>query len=273
MSVTRDAQNSAARAANSKSLELLTRAGFIGYGIVHILFAWIILQVALGGSSAEGDQSGALQTLVRQPFGKVLLVLVAIGLLAMALWQALEAAFGHREDRGRTRIIERIASAGRTVVYLYLAWTAFKVFKDAAASTADSQQQTSEGLMGSTGGRFLLVLAGLALAALGVGLVWYGVKKRFEKHLKTAQMSPSTHKLIQRLGTAGYSAKGVAYGIAGLLFVVAAVTYDPAKARGLDATINAVREQAYGTILLSLIALGVLAFGVYCLFQARYRKV
>jgi uncharacterized protein DUF1206 len=273
MSVTRNAQNTASRAAHSRSLELLTRAGFIGYGIVHVLFAWIILQVAFGGSTAEGDQSGALQTLAQQPFGKVLLVLVAIGLLAMAIWQAFEAAVGHHEDRGRTRTFERLASAGRTIIYLYFAYTAWKVFKDAPASSADSQQQTSEGLMGSTGGRFLLVLAGLALAALGVGLVWYGVKKRFEKHLNTGQMSPSTHKLAQRLGMAGYSAKGVAYGIAGLLFVVAAVTYDAAKARGLDATLNAVREQAYGSILLTLIALGVLAFGLFCFFQSKYRKV
>jgi uncharacterized membrane protein YidH (DUF202 family) len=273
MSVTRDAQNTAARAANSKPLEILTRAGFIGYGIVHILFAWIILQVAFGGSSADGDQSGALRTLAQQPFGKVVIVLVAIGLLAMAVWQALEAAFGHRLDQGRTRVLERVASAFRSVVYFYFAFTAWRVFQDAPSSTADSQQKTSEGLMGSTGGRFLLVLAGLALAALGVGLVWYGVKERFEKNLNTGQMAPSTHRLVQRLGVAGYAAKGVAYGIAGLLFVVAAVTYDPEKARGLDATIKTVSEQAYGSILLTLIALGVLAFGIFCFFQSKYRKV
>jgi hypothetical protein len=273
MSVTRDAQNTAARAAHSKPLEILTRAGFIGYGIVHILFAWIILQVAFGGSTADGDQSGALQTLAQQPFGKVVIVLVAIGLLAMAVWQALEAAFGHRQDQGRTRVLERVASVFRTVVYLWFAFTAWKVFKDAPASTADSQQEASEGLMGSTGGRFLLVVAGLALAALGIGLIWYGVKKRFEKHLKTGEMSPSTHRLTRRLGIAGYAAKGVAYGIAGLLFVVAAVTYDPEKARGLDATIKTVSGQAYGSILLTLIALGVLAFGIFCFFQSKYRKV
>jgi hypothetical protein len=86
-------------------------------------------------------------------------------------------------------------------------------------------------------------------------------------------MSPSTHRLVQRLGVAGYSAKGVAYGIAGLLFVVAAVTYDAEKARGLDATIKTVSGQAYGSILLTLIALGVLAFGIFCFFQSKYRKV
>jgi hypothetical protein len=97
--------------------------------------------------------------------------------------------------------------------------------------------------------------------------------KRFEKHLKTGLMSPSTRKLARRLGVAGYSAKGVAYGIAGLLFVVAAVTYDPEKARGLDAALTELRDQPYGQILLTLIALGIAAFGVFCFVQSKYRKV
>jgi hypothetical protein len=272
-SVSRTAESTASRAANSRALELLARAGFIGYGIVHLLFAWLALQIAWGGSSEEGDQSGALQKIAEQPMGKFLVIAIGVGLAAMALWQLLEAIVGHTGEQGKERVIERVASAGRAIVYGYFAFTAFKVFNGANASTADSQQKTTEGLLGSTGGRWLVALAGIALAGLGVGLVIYGVVKRFEKHLKTGLMSPSTRKLSRRLGVAGYSAKGVAYGIAGLLFVVAAVTYDPEKARGLDAALNELREQPYGAILLTLIALGIAAFGVFCFVQSKYRKV
>ena len=86
-------------------------------------------------------------------------------------------------------------------------------------------------------------------------------------------MSPATRKLTRRLGVAGYSAKGVAYAIAGILFVVAAVNYDPEKARGLDAALNTLRDQPYGPILLTLVALGIAAFGVFCFVQSKYRKV
>jgi hypothetical protein len=272
-SVSHTAESTAARAANSRALELLTRAGFIGYGVVHLLFAWLALQVAWGGASAEGDQSGALQTLARQPMGTFLVIAIGVGLAAMALWQALEALVGHNVERGRERVFEKLASAGRAAVYTYFAYTAFKVFKGASASSADSQQRTTEGLLGSTGGRWLVGLAGLALAGVGVGLVIYGLVKRFEKHLKTEQMSFTARRIARRLGIAGYTAKGVAYGIAGVLFVVAAVNYDPEKARGLDAALSTLKDQAYGGILLTVIALGIAAFAIFCFVQARYRKV
>lgn len=273
MSLTNEARSTASRAADSKVLEKLARAGFIGYGVVHLLFAWIALQIAFGGASSQGDQSGALQQLASQPLGTFLVIATGVGLLAMAIWQALEAAVGHRADQGRTRTLERLASAGRTIVYLYFAWTCYKVTKDAGASSADSQQQTSQQLMGSTGGRLLVGLAGVVLAAIGVGLVIYGVKKKFEKHLHLAQMSPKTRQLSRRLGMAGYGAKGVAYAIAGVLLLAAAVTYDAGKARGLDAALHTLAQQSYGTLLLSLVALGIAAFGVFCLIQSRYRKV
>jgi hypothetical protein len=273
MSVTRNAEATAARAARSDSLRALARAGFVGYGIVHLLFAWLALQIAFGKPSDDGDQSGALRTLAAQPLGKFLVVAIAVGLLAMAIWQAFEAALGHREDRGRERVLERVASAGRTLVYAYFAWTCYKVFTDANSSSADKQQALTERLMGSSGGRLLVGVAGVALAALGIGLVVYGVLKKFEKHLLTGEMGGHTRTLSRRLGVAGYSAKGVAYGIAGLLVVVAAVKYDPDKARGLDAALHTLRDQSYGAILLTLVALGIAAFALFCFVQARYRKV
>lgn len=273
MSTKQQAQSTANRAADSKLLEYTTRAGFIGYGIVHLLFAWLAVQVAFGNSSDDSDQSGALQTLARQPLGKTIVVLVIIGLVAMAIWQAFEAAVGHRGDEGGTRIAERVASAVRTVVYCYIAFSGYKVLQGASASSSDKQQQTSEQLMGSTGGRWVVGLAGLIVAAVGVGLVVYGYLKRFEKHLNTQQMTAKVRRTTRRLGVAGYAAKGVAYAIAGLLFVVAAVTYDPDKARGLDGGLRTLAEQSYGPFLLGLVALGIAAYGVFCFFQARYRKV
>jgi hypothetical protein len=86
-------------------------------------------------------------------------------------------------------------------------------------------------------------------------------------------MDHRTRTVSRRLGVAGYVAKGVAYGIAGLLVLTAAINYDPEQARGLDGALHALREQSYGGILLTLVALGIAAFGVYCFVQAKYRKV
>lgn len=273
MSLTQGAEATASRAANSPILVGLTRAGFVGYGVVHLLFAWLALQIAFGRTAASGDQSGALRTLAAQPLGRFLVIAIGIGMLAMAIWQVLEALAGHRVETGRRRLLERLASAGRAIVYGWFAWTAFQVFSGGNSSSAQKQQDTTTQLMHGTGGRWLVGLAGLALGALGVGLVIYGLRKKFQKRLHTERMSLRTRRVSRRLGMAGYSAKGVAFAITGLLIVVAALTYDPSKARGLDAALRTLREQSYGQLLLTVIAIGIAAFGVFCFLQARYRKV
>ena len=267
------ARGAASRTASSTWLEQLTRGGLVGYGIIHLLFAWLILQIAFDGSSTDGDQSGALHKLAEKPFGTFLIVVIVIGMFAMIIWQLLEAAIGHRSERGRHRVYERIVSGARALFYAYFAWTGIKVLRGKSASSADTQQKASEDLMVSTGGRITVGLIGVVIAAIGIGLVIYGLKQKFLKHLKTSQMSAKMRRLSTRLGMTGYAAKGTAYGIAGVLFLVAAIQYDPDKARGLDATLNELSERSYGRWLLALTALGIAAYGLFSIVQARYRKV
>jgi hypothetical protein len=274
MSLTRNAEATASRTANSRWLELLARAGFIGYGVVHLLFAWLALQIAFGSSSDDGDQSGALRTLAAQPMGKFIVIAIMIGMIAMALWQLTQAAVGHVSEEGNRRTVERVLSGARTVVYGWFAFTAYKVVNSASSSSsADQQEDMTSKLMESTAGRWFVGFVGLVVAGIGIGQAIYGIKKKFEKNLKTGEMSAKTRQLARRLGMAGYAARGTAFAIAGALVVVAAVNYDPEKARGLDAALRTLRDQPFGTFLLGLVALGIAAFGVYCFLQSRYRKV
>jgi hypothetical protein len=277
MSMTNDARltasRAASRAADNPLLEGLARAGFIGYGVVHILFAWLALQIAFGKSEGAGDQAGALHELAAQPAGRYLVIAIAIGLAAMALWQALEAAVGHRVDRGKERVFERIASAGRALLYIYLAWTGYKVVTAAKSNAGDQSETATAKLMSSSGGRWLVALIGVAVLAIGIGMIVYGLIKRFFKHLMTERMSARTRKVSRILGVSGYVAKGVAYAIAGVLVIAAAVTFDPAKARGLDGALRTLVQQPYGGLLLILVAAGIAAFAAFCFVQARYRKV
>jgi hypothetical protein len=270
---TANVKQSVSRAADSKPLEMLARAGFVGYGIVHLLFAWVALQVAFGGSGKETDQSGALQTLADNNWGKVLLIAIAVGLVAMAVWQGFEAAIGQSGLSNRRAVVERVVSGIRAVLYLGLALTAYRVFSGANASIGDKQQNKSAGLMAATGGRWLVGLIGLVVLGVGIGMFVHGLLKKFMQQLKTQQMAPSVRKSTLRLGMAGYLAKGTAYAIAGVLVVAAAVTYDPDKARGLDAALKTLASYSWGVWLLALIAVGIAAFGVYCFAQAKYRKV
>ena len=272
-SATSQVKHTASRAADSKPLEYVARGGFIGYGIIHLLFAWIAFQVAFRGSGQESDQSGALQTLAGNGAGKVLLVLIGIGMIGLAIWQAFEAAIGESGPRTKTAIAERVISGVRAILYLSLAYYAFKVLNGANASMAQNQQGKSATIMAHSGGRWLVGFIGLVVIGVGVGIFVYGWKKKFLQHLNTQQMAASVRKSTTRLGMLGYEAKGVAYAIAGVLVVTAAVTYKPDKARGLDAALKTLAGHPWGVWLLALIGLGIAAFGIYCFAQARYRKV
>ena len=265
-SLSSQARGAASRAADNSWLERLTRGGFLCYGVLHILFAYVIVQIALGTPAADGDQSGAMHKLAEKPYGTALIMVMVIGLVAMAVWQLLELFTVRRN-------LERAASAGRVAFYLYLGWNGIKVLQGKNTSSADTQQKATEGLLGSGLGRFTVIVAGLVVAAIGVGLAYSGITKRFEKHLKVSRMTAGMRRLTRRLGMAGYTAKGLAYGIAGVLFVVAALQYDPDKARGLDAALRALAAQSYGTWLLLVTALGFAAYGLFAVAEARYRKV
>ncbi len=272
MTVTGEAEQQAQAVAHSGALEWLTRAGFVGYGVTHLLLAWVAIEITLQRPADDADQSGALRVLASGTAGKLTVLLIAIGFAAMTLWQMLAAAVGHREFSGGRRVFERVASVGRMLLYAYLGWTAWKVFKGSTAG-GDQQQQNVSDLLTRPNGQAVVLVAGLVLALFGIALAVYGWQEQFQHHLRTGQMSPEVKKTTRWLGITGYVAKGVAYGVAGVLLVLAARSYDPAKARGLDAALRTLAAQPYGTLLLTVIAIGLAAFGLFCILQARYRKV
>jgi hypothetical protein len=273
MTATHAAGQTARRASDSRALEILTRTGFVAYGLFHLTIAWLALQIALGHAPESGDQSGAFQLLAQQPGGEALLIVLVVGLAAMALWQALLAAVGHRTETGRDRVLERVASGVRAVIYAFLAWTAAKVVAGVPTSSGASQQHATAGVLGSPAGRWLVGFAGLVVIAVGIGLAVYGVRRSFEKRLRLGSLSRGPRQAVIRLGQVGYPAKGVAYGIVGVLLLQAAMFNDAARSSGLDGALHTLSGQPFGRVLLILVAIGFAAFGAFCFCQARYREV
>jgi hypothetical protein len=273
MTAAQSAVRTARLAARSGALETLTRIGFVGYGVVHLAVAWLAVQIALGHPGGDGDQAGALRYLAGQPFGQVLLVVIAVGLVAMAVWQLLFAAIGHREERGLARTAERVASLARAIIYAAFAYTAYQVVEGASPSNAGQQQSLTVDVLGKPWGHTAVAVAGVLVLAVGAGMIWYGWRKRFERRLLISRMSGRSRRTAVRLGRVGYLAKGIAFGIVGGLLLDAAVTDNPARSRGLDAALRLLVEQPFDAFLLILVAIGFAAFGVFCFFQSRYRRI
>ena len=273
MSTTATVRGGARRTAHSGALEVLTRIGFIGYGLLHLAIAWLALQVAAHHTGTKADQVGAFQLLDKQPAGRALLIIIAVGLGAMALWQLLVAAVGHRNYHGRRRTFERIASLARVVVYAFLLWTDIRVLQGTATSGSSSQEHATAGMLAHPAGQWLVALAGIVVFAIGVGMMIYGAKRSFESKLNLASARRPVRQTVVRLGQVGYIAKGVAFGIVGALLFDAAISDQAARSRGLDGALRTLAGQPFGTALLVIVAIGFIAFGTYCFAQSRYRRI
>jgi hypothetical protein len=238
-----------------------------------VLIGSLAFQIAFVDRAKEADQQGAFQTLAQNGFGKAVLWLVILGFVGYGLWQASEAAWGHRTQRDdRKRTTSRIESAIKAVIYLILAVVAFRVVTGTSHGGQGGEQVTAKVLQ-LPGGQLLVGLAGVVIVAAAVLLAWRGLRTKFEEHLDLSELGPGVRLAVIGLGKVGYIARGVVFSLVGILVVAAAVTFDPDKARGMDAALRQVAAQPYGPWLLSLMALGLMCFGAYSLAEARYRRL
>ncbi len=268
-----NASGTAEQAGDSASLELVARAGLIAYGVVHLLIGWLAVQIAWSASdSKSADTSGALKTLADQPFGKILLWLVAVGLVALALWQASEAIWGYRSREGAKRVRKQVTSGALAVIYAALGLSGALVALGSGTSSSQSQKQATSGVLAWPAGRVIVVVAGLIIIGVGVALVVKGVKKAFAEEIDTSSMSPVARTWVAQLGRIGYIAKGVALGLVGGLLSYATLTFDQQK-QGLDGALQTILAQPFGKFLLTAAALGFVAFGVFAILQSRYRRM
>jgi hypothetical protein len=244
------------------------RFGVAGLGVVYLLLAWLAAQVAFGSSDQSADNTGALKELAGNGAGKFLLGVLAVAFAVYALWQLFEALSGFHHYQGRKRTTKRVGAVVKALIGAALAVTSARLLAGSGQKDASDQQaDLTARLLEAPAGRVLVVLVGLGIVAFSAYLVYRGVTKGF---LEKLQGTPD--KRVQQLGVAGYVARGVAFGVLGVLVVVAGVQSDADEARGLDAALKTLAEQPFGTVLLLIVALGLAAFGVYELMTAKQAR-
>lgn len=248
------------------------RVGYAVNGVLHLLIAWIALQIAWFASSQTADESGALQTVADNSLGRLALWVAVVGFVALALWQ-LASAVAVRTGGGSTssqssQWAEKAKGVAKALVYSALAWTSFSFAKGKPKSSKAESADFTASLMQQTGGRALVFAIGVGIIGVGGYHVWKGWTRRF---LQDLQGSPGP--LLTRAGMVGYIAQGIALGVVGVLFVAVALQKSSAEATGLDAALRSLRQQAFGPWVLSAVGLGIAAYGVYGLARARYARV
>lgn len=245
----------------SRAYGLAITLGLVAYGLVYLLVALIAVQLAFGNAPKEATQQGALEELAGTPFGHILLWVVAVGLFVLVVWRVLELGWGHLDLR------KKVSSIGRAIVYVVLGVSAVKVAAGAGGSSSGTQRTLSARLMAHPAGRVLIVGVGVAIIAIACYQVYKAITKRFIEDL-----AGGASDLTILLGRIGYAAKGIAFLVVGGMFCWAAISYDPQKAGGLDTALHTIKDQPFGTVLLTVLAAGIACFGLYCFFWSRHPR-
>ena len=256
---------------------LLARLGYAIKGVVYLIIGWLAVMLAVGQGGKATDQSGAIQTIKNAPLGNFLLVVVAIGLLGFALWSFIQALFD-TEGQGNDAkgIIGRLGYAIVGASYAVLSYATFQIVAGTGSggknSTTSAQDWTAV-LLKQPFGPFLVVLVGIVVLGLACYLFAKAYSAKFQSRLNLSELSAQMRKVMINLGRLGYAALGVVFAIIGIFLMVAAFQHNASKAVGLDGALKDLAHQPFGPFLLAIVALGLIAYGVYSFVEARYRRL
>jgi hypothetical protein len=252
----------------------VARLGLIAYGAMHFLIAYLAIRLAWGLRGADADQTGALQTVADGPGGAVVLWAIGIGMLALALWQAGEVLLwwhGLLDPAHRMRTALVCAKCiAKALVYAVLGITAL-LFAVGLEYEADERlRDLTDDTLGIPGGAVLVAAVATGVIAVGLYTLVRGFTGGFMKDIDLPAAPDRWEPLIETLGRVGYVAKGIAFALVGALLWRAATSADVSTATGLDGALASIAGVAAGPWLLTAVAVGFAAFGLYALARARY---
>lgn len=256
----------------------LARFGYAAKGVVYTVIGIVSIWAALTAGSQTAGSRGAMATILAQPFGRLLLGVLAIGLLGYAVWRFVEAALD-TENKGADAkgIVIRLLFAVAGFAYLSLAYTAVRLIfgsgRTAGGSDDKASQEWTATLLAQPFGQILVAAVGLGIVGFAGYQFYKAYTTKFSEKLKMEEMSRKMQKTAVWLGRLGLTARGIVFVIVGIFLVQAAVNYNPNQAAGLSGALRSLEQQPFGPVLLGLVALGLVIYGAYMFVLAFYRRI
>ena len=239
----RRAERAGEKVERTTGFEALARAGFVARGVIYGVIGILAVKLAIGAGGKTTSQSGALKTIAQQPFGEVLLILVAIGLAGYSLWRLTRALLGHGPEDTDSGF-ERLAAFGSGVAYALICAIAVEILIGSAGnSSSGSPKHPTAGVGGWPAGTWIVGSREWRSAALPRTRAIEASVTNSWDHSKTEEMSPGVRKWITWIGTFGHLARMVVFGLIGIFVIKAAVDYNPDKAVGLDGALAKLANQ------------------------------
>jgi hypothetical protein len=267
--------NTVKRAAANPALELLERLGYVVRGALYAVMGLLALKIVLSVAGGQAtDLTGSLVVLVSNPFGKLVLIIAAIGLAAYSLWGFTRAIYDplHRGSDA-SGYMARLGFVTSALSYAAIVFFAIQLLSGSGATTNDGTKNTIASVLTHPAGGALTILIGLIVIGVAVGQFLEAYRATFARDLKGAEMSTRTRDIVVKLGRFGMFARGVIFLIIGWFVVQAGIHHDPSQTQGFSGAFVFLLAQPFGRILLGIVALGFVALGLHSFACARWVRL
>ena len=258
-------------------METFARFGYAAKGFVYAAIGILALLAAFTTGGKTTGTSGALQAIASQPFGKVLLGLIAFSLIGYVIWRLIEA-FNDPDNKGTDAkgLLTRFGYALSALAYAGVAINAALLAIGSSSSSSgggsSSKQDWTATVMQQPFGRWLVGIGGAIIVGIGFYRIYRAYKVKFRKKLNLSELNIKQEKWLVNISRFGIAARGVVFIMIGFFVLQAAKNYNPQNVKGLDGALLTLAQQPYGKVLLALMALGLIAYAIYLFLQARYRR-
>jgi hypothetical protein len=250
----------------------LGRLGYVAKGIVYIVLGFLATEAAIGHGGRTTDSRGALRAIGEAPFGKFALIVVMIGLFGYAAWRVISAATdAERRGDKPSSLALRAGDAIRGLAYGSLGAYTLGYLLHHRVSSGNKTPSYVDRVMGMPGGRAIVILVGLAFVGYAIYQIYKAASNRFLKRLDLSSATLRVRTWVERFGKFGISARAIVFGMIGVLIARAGLSYNPAEAGGIAQSLDAIAREPRGHLLFSVVAIGLIAFGLFQIATARYR--
>lgn len=255
----------------------VARVGLVGLGVLYALLGVLAINVATG-DRATASRSGAVQAVAQAPLGRFLLIGLAAALIALVIWKVMQAIAGDPVEGSDAS--DRIKYAAKALLFSTAALSAVAILianwgvsaqvPGSGNGGGDNQQQATAVIMGLPGGRWIVMVVGLAAVGLGCYQIFRNtVRCEFMERL---HVSGDKERAISAFGRLGYAGSGAVTIGVGVFLFLAGLQYDPDNVKGLSGLLAELAGNGWGQLALWLIALGLVAYGLFALAEAKYRR-
>jgi uncharacterized protein DUF1206 len=254
-------------------VERLARIGYAAKGVLYLTVGLLAAQAAVGRAARAVDTQGALRVVHNVSFGRVALVVIALGLIGYAVWRMVEAILdpeGH--GTALKGLALRLSFAIRGLAHGALGLTALKLaLRTHAGSRSDQTRNWTAWAFELPAGELLVWAGALGVAGYGVYQLYRAYVAKLSRRLDLSELETSTLSWVIGVSRFGMAARGVVFCLIGYLLTRAAAQHNAAEAGGVRKSLGLLAN--LGRWPFVVVALGLSAYGVYELLNARYRRI